>query len=170
MYRALILSTVLLALAGCSDDTTPADAAVTPDQAAGDLAKPDSEVTKPDSKVTKPDSKIAKPDSKIAKPDIGLGTCTAKPTGYCKLSDPPCLWMGQYCKCRNVCSGVKPPPGKQYVWVCKPPLPAGCPSTPPKTGAKCSPNGLQCNYGHCPITRATCVGGAWVVKTDPLPP
>ncbi len=184
------LTTLLLAL-GCSDDDSAADSG-TPDllhkpdvtkpdgkvtkpdskiaKPDGKVTKPDSKVTKPDSKIAKPDSKIAKPDSKIAKPDSGSGTCSAKPSGYCKLSDPPCLWSGQTCKCLNVCSGAPPPPGKQYAWKCTPPLPAGCPPKPPVNGAKCNANGLKCVYGHCPATRANCVGGTWQVKTDPLPP
>ena len=160
------LTALLLALTGCSDDDPPADSGATPDVA----QTPDSKVTKPDGKVTKPDSQIAKPDSKIAKPDAGSGACTAKPSGYCKLSDAPCVWASQTCKCLNVCGGVKPPPGKEYAWKCTPPLPAGCPPKPPANGAKCGTNGLQCVYGHCPATRANCIGGVWQVKTDPLPP
>ncbi len=117
------------------------------------------------------DSKAADaaPDSAKASPDASTA-CSAKPSGFCKGSEPACSWSGQICKCLSVCSGQKPPPGKEYSWICSSPPPASCPAVPPKTGESCSPSGLKCVYGHCPATRAECKNGKWTVKTDPLPP
>lgn len=146
-------------------DAAPDKAVVKPDMAS------DKAVVKPDmasdKAVVKPDMLL--PDSAVVKPDAG-NACAAKPSGFCKLSDPACSWSGQLCKCLSVCGGVKPPPGKEYIWTCKAPPPAACPPSAPKTGLICSPNGLKCAYGHCPVTRADCILGKWSVKTDPLPP
>lgn len=42
-----------------------------------------------------------------------------------------------------------------------------CPSSQPTTGASCNSNALNCNYGQCCPSTATCTNGAWQLTAAP---
>ncbi|MCC6749972.1 MAG: hypothetical protein IT371_20065 [Deltaproteobacteria bacterium] len=101
----------------------------------------------------------------------GTNTCpAAQPSGDCALGAPECLYGEKVCTCRHVCSGVRPPPGKEYAWGCGVPPAAACPAQVPTDGAVCSANGVTCQYGSCGGSRADCQAGRWKVVFIPPPP
>jgi|GEM_PF-4914064 hypothetical protein len=99
------------------------------------------------------------------------GLCPAQqPKGFCDATVFNCRYDTIQCTCRSVCSGPQPLPGQENEWACGLPQTVACPPKAPKLGDPCSFAALECIYGHCGPTIATCFGGVWDVVNIPPPP
>lgn len=99
------------------------------------------------------------------------GLCPAsEPSSFCDATVYKCRYDTVQCTCQSVCSGPQPLPGQEMAWDCSLPQTVACPAKAPKLGDVCAYAALECTYGHCGPTIATCFGGLWDVVTLPPPP
>lgn len=110
-----------------------------------------------------PSDGMARPWCASVPPAMCPASIEAASGQACAAQGAVCAFGGLVCMCTNCSSFPVGRCGGDPVWQCdRQPPTAGCPTTPPRFGAVCPQEGLDCLYGcNSPDGAVVCRGGVW---------